>query len=218
MGRALINLIGNKYGKLTVVKKSEEKSKNGSPKWICQCDCGNTTIVERSNLIKGNVKSCGKCHITNTYDLSNEYGIGYLSNGEKFLFDKDDYELIKKYNWSKTGSNYLINTKGNKTISMHRLIINAPDDMIVDHINHNTLDNRKENLRLCNHSQNNINKKIKGFTLRNNGKYEVSIRLNGKPTYIGRFNSEIEAIEARKMNYDEDHKNFEYRKELVNVD
>jgi len=208
MGRPVIDLTGQKFGKLTVIQKSDQIASNGTPKWICKCDCGNISVVERSNLKRGSVKSCGKCRVYNTYDLeSKEYGIGYTSDGKEFYFDKEDYDLISQYNWSVTGSGYLFNSKQG-TILMHRLIMNAPDHLMVDHINHNILDNRKENLRLCNASQNNINKKVKGYTLRSNGKYEVSIRINGSYKYIGRFNTEKEAIDARKKHYDEDHNIF----------
>lgn len=52
-----IDLTGQKFGKLTVVQKSE--SKNGRGYWECKCDCGNTTFVSTSNLNSGKVKSCG---------------------------------------------------------------------------------------------------------------------------------------------------------------
>lgn len=215
MGRPVKSLIGNKYGKLTVVERSQEIAANGSPKWICKCECGNITVVERSNLLKGSIKSCGKCRVYNTYDLSHSYGIGYTSNGTCFYFDLEDYDIVTRDNWSISGSGYLINTSEEKTKLLHRLIMNAPDDLMVDHINHNTLDNRKENLRLCNGSQNNINKKIKGYTKRLNGQYEVSMRINGVLTYIGRFNSVEEALQARRNAYDDDHVEFEYDENLV---
>lgn len=53
------DLTGQKFGLLTVLRRSEKKSKPS--KWICQCSCENKTIVEvsRTNLIKGKTKSCG---------------------------------------------------------------------------------------------------------------------------------------------------------------
>lgn len=212
MGRPLIDRTGEKYNSLTIIKMSDKKTKNGSYYWWCQCDCGSQLKeIDYSNLKNGNVKTCGQCKKYNTYDLSGEYGIGYTSNGKEFYFDLEDYELISKYNWSITGSGYLINTVNDSCISMHRLIMNPNKDMMVDHINHNTLDNRKSNLRICNASQNNINKRIKGYTLRENGKYEVNVRINGIPTYIGIFDTKEEALSARLKAYDIDHINFSYK-------
>lgn len=55
------NLIGMHFGRLTVIAKSDKKTKNGQSKWICQCDCENKTIIEvtGSNLKMGRTRSCG---------------------------------------------------------------------------------------------------------------------------------------------------------------
>lgn len=54
----LIDLTGQRFGRLTVVKKSDERS-HGSVKWVCKCDCGNTKVVVGRSLRKGYTKSCG---------------------------------------------------------------------------------------------------------------------------------------------------------------
>lgn len=54
------NEIGNKYGKLTVIERyKENNNKQIKTKWLCQCECGNTTIVNASDLRSGRTKSCG---------------------------------------------------------------------------------------------------------------------------------------------------------------
>ena len=55
----LICLDGKKYGNLTVVKRHEINNKYNKPRWLCKCDCGNTTIVDGDKLKNGNTKSCG---------------------------------------------------------------------------------------------------------------------------------------------------------------
>ena len=52
------DLTGQRFGKLTVLSKAEQESKGKGSYWICQCDCGKTTIVSRGNL-KSGTKSCG---------------------------------------------------------------------------------------------------------------------------------------------------------------
>lgn len=102
----------------------------------------------------------------NTYDLSGEYGIGYTRKGEPFYFDLEDYDLIKEYCWSISGSTKTVCasggvTKGNKHIALHRLVMGVADagkDVQVDHIYHKRYDNRKSQLRICNNSQNSFNK------------------------------------------------------------
>lgn len=53
------NLIGQKFGRLTVLKDSNKRSKNGSIYWTCQCDCGNIKDILGTQLISGQTKSCG---------------------------------------------------------------------------------------------------------------------------------------------------------------
>ena len=58
MGRPAINLTNQKFGKLTVIKRTEN-AKDGHARWLCQCDCGNTIIVNSNVLKKGHTLSCG---------------------------------------------------------------------------------------------------------------------------------------------------------------
>lgn len=51
------DLIGQKYGKLTVIKEHPSRKYH----YICQCDCGNTSVVMKYNLLRGGTSSCGKC-------------------------------------------------------------------------------------------------------------------------------------------------------------
>ena len=52
-----IDETGKRYGKLTVI--GQAVSEGGHARWICKCDCGNTTVVIGANLRSGNVRSCG---------------------------------------------------------------------------------------------------------------------------------------------------------------
>lgn len=59
MGK-LIDEVGKKYGRLTVLSRSEEhKKKTTRAYWVCQCECGNITVVSGSNLRRGSIQSCG---------------------------------------------------------------------------------------------------------------------------------------------------------------
>ena len=108
----LRDLTGQQFGRLTVIKRVEDKvQENGRRRvqWLCQCNCENQTmiVVRGENLKNGSTKSCGclakevrsKIHKKyNQYDLSGEYGIGWTSNtNEEFYFDLEDYNKIKNY-------------------------------------------------------------------------------------------------------------------------
>ena len=53
-----IDMVGQRFGKLIVVSRAEN-DKKGQARWLCQCDCGGSTITTRYNLITGQTKSCG---------------------------------------------------------------------------------------------------------------------------------------------------------------
>jgi len=60
--RKTLNLLGQKFGKLTVIEKAENHIQpNGKryTRWLCKCDCGNKIIVRTSHLTKGHTRSCG---------------------------------------------------------------------------------------------------------------------------------------------------------------
>ena len=103
------DLTGQRFGKLVVVKRAGSKKTKGGvirATWWCQCDCGSPLKeIKSTSLLMGHTKSCGclkteQCknkHKTNYYNLSGDYGIGYTSKGEEFIFDLEDYDKIKDY-------------------------------------------------------------------------------------------------------------------------
>lgn len=118
----------------------------------------------------------------------------------KIYIDPEDAHLLIEKAWHiKSGKgkfylvhNYLENGRY-KSIWLHREILGAISTQEVDHVNGNGLDNRKENLRVCNRKENTYNRKpnkgskYKGVTLKPNGKWEAQIQKDGKKISIGRF-------------------------------
>jgi hypothetical protein len=77
-------------------------------------------------------------------------------NGNTIKISEQDYEELSKHRWY-LSEGYAITSINRKTVRMHRLVMNAPKNKQVDHINHDRLDNRRENLRLCSKRQNSYN-------------------------------------------------------------
>lgn len=157
-----------------------------------------------------------------------------LSNSESFcLLDDEDYERFKKHVWRLLGAGYVsrgtaLKNGKQKTLYIHRLILNAKDNERIDHINRNKLDNRKENLRFCSHVQNHQNiSKFKGnWTSRYKGvhwdkrrkSWRARIKVNGKEIYLGRFINEIDAAKAYNRASIKYHKKFACLNEIYNSD
>ena len=133
------------------------------------------------------------------------------------LIDLDDIEKCKGIKWYLLKGKYVSNTEIGR---LHRFITNCPDYMVVDHINHNTLDNRKSNLRLCKEEDNRKNLKIdstnklnlRGISIENNRdkKYRVRLQINGK-TFSKYFYTINDAIRYRitlDVHYRKDYSSF----------
>ncbi len=128
-----------------------------------------------------------------------------LTRGRFAIVDAEDYEWLNQYKWhvSKSGcSEYAVRCQGRKHISMHRLLLNAPPGLLVDHRDCNGLNNRKANLRLCTHLENIRNQRprkdgtsrFKGVSRRKTRKkYTATIHKDGKRYSLGYFRDEIEA-------------------------
>lgn len=100
------------------------------------------------------------------------------NHGKFAIVDDDDFAELSRYTWSLASGEYA-NTRA--LGKMHRHIMKAGPGQVVDHINHNTLDNRRVNLRLCTTSENNRNRspsagrKYKGVYRAGGGYYRAVI-------------------------------------------
>ena len=135
----------------------------------------------------------------------------YLTKGGITLVDDQDYEKVNAYKWFRKKNNYggemAMTTNGPKEY-LHRLIMDPPKGMNVDHINGNGLDNRRANLRICTPAENSRNSKIysnntsgfKGLTWhKGSKKWTVRITKNYKRVHVGYFTDVIEAAQAYNL-------------------
>lgn len=131
-----------------------------------------------------------------------------LTRGLVTIIDAEDLELVSQHKWCATrgrNTDYVQRKHGKQTVLLHRVLLNAPYGMHVDHRNHNGLDNRKENLRVCSPVENLMNsRKRKGCSSEFKG---VRKLLDGRPrpwmatvqvnkkSYTCSFLTELEAAE-----------------------
>jgi len=160
-----------------------------------------------------------------------------LTRGKAALIDDEDYERVNQYKWTakprtRRGITYgwvarrnqwfgdpnvqtvMKSSKGDrivngyyKNLHLHRFIMNAPEGMVVDHIDGNGLNNQKSNLRICTHSQNAMNSRtrssnstgVRGVSFDSQtGKWRATITHKGKMKNLGRYKELEEAIGIRK--------------------
>lgn len=94
-------MIGKRFGKLTVIDKSKKRAKNGTIKYVCKCDCGNTSIIRGDHLRSGETLSCG-C-------LIKKYGTSkYVKQGQSTLNTRlyKIYDKMKQRCYNKNVRNY----------------------------------------------------------------------------------------------------------------
>lgn len=156
-----------------------------------------------------------------------------LTQGKVAIVDNRDYPKLARHKWcaGRYGDNFYALRDNGRVVGMHRVILKAPAGPEVDHRNHNGLDNRRSNLRLCTRSQNSFNRaprahstsQYKGVCwLKTRSKWQVSISVNSRFRYLGIFRHEV--IAAKR--YDEAAKaaagefawlNFPYRLTRRNI-
>lgn len=135
-----------------------------------------------------------------------------LTQGQYAIVDDDDFERVSKYKWCAKRNDrikriefyathaFIIDNRV-KNVSLHQFVIgNTPNGYCIDHINGNTLDNRKENLRFVTRQQNSLNRKshfnssskYRCISLfKRTGKYEVQINIKQNNTKLGYYWSEF---------------------------
>ena len=141
----------------------------------------------------------------------------HTAKGEEFRVDAEDAEKVIGIRWCINSNGYVVTTVNKRTaalfdkpvgasVRLHRWIMDAPDGMQVDHINHDKSDNRKQNLRLCTAEENQCNRRsgvglsqYKGVSFRPdspNKPWRATIWANYRKHSLGSFRTEEEAALA----------------------
>lgn len=147
-----------------------------------------------------------------SFDLEDGTTVVFLTQGTRCIVDTDEWKNLKDFSWYAGGHKHRRYVTSQKTVAgkrtvyyMHRMITGCPDGLMVDHINHDTLDNRKQNLRVCTNQENQFNKKAKVtaktnykgvYFFRRTSRWYAQICLNGKNKHLGYYKTELEAAVA----------------------
>jgi hypothetical protein len=130
------------------------------------------------------------------------------------IIDEADYDLVSPHRWrpyrSESGKDYAYTVIGRKTVFLHRLILGTAGGLDTDHRDGDGLNNRRSNLRPATRSQNVANapksrrrdgrawtSQFKGVCWnRAEGRWQASIRVNGRLRFLGRYDDEVAAARA----------------------
>ena len=130
-----------------------------------------------------------------------------LTRGKFAVVDDEDFEYINKFSWHYSHG-YAMTDSVRSRIYMHRLINKTPEGLLTDHIDRNSLNNQKSNLRTVDKKMNSINRGLqrnntsgyKGVTLdKTNNRWEARIKVNQKTIHLGRFKDIMDAVDIRKL-------------------
>lgn len=152
----------------------------------------------------------------NKYIINNKYAEMIIESKIhgviKVRIDQEDLEKCSKLTWhyaKNKDSKYIQTRIKGKMVKLHRFIMNINDrNMLVDHINRDTLDNRKLNLRIASYQENSFNKSIRSDNTsgiigvcfnKNAKKWCAKIKYNGETIHLGYFSDINEAIINRRI-------------------
>ncbi len=240
------DITGMKIDMLTALRYDfEAYEKTGRTYWICRCECGNIKSISLDYLMSSNT-SCHSCGCMTIQSMSksnskrNEIRIledfGYAEvwfnkDGDGFFkCDIEDLDVIRKYCWHKSLGYACTHIRDNEnkihSVRAHRVILSKyyseeeMKDKVVDHRNHDILDNRKDNTRLCTTSENMINRRPYSNTgekyisyLEKLDKYRFSFNKHTKS-----FKTKLDAINYRDEYLKQHPNEFRYnRSEDINI-
>ena len=214
----------HKSGVYTYIK-TLPKPTVGIPRWLLinhpeLCPYHEYREIKHYNGDSFDYRKCN-LYYGNTYRFFDSYVEGTCYDGRTFLIDVDDFEKIAPYSWCIEGNGYVHgNACKTKGVKQHRFVMGVyggVSKIEVDHINHNTTDNRKSNLRLADRFTNCVNTRIsknntsgvKGvYWCKPANKWAAQINHNGVRRYLGTFSCFEDACVARTAAEIDLHKEF----------
>ncbi len=115
------------------------------------------------------------------------------------IIDREDFDKVKDHKWGLNSEGYVVSRIDKKMVLLHRFLLDCSRNKEADHINHNTINNSRNNLRICTRSQNNMNREFKGMSYnKRENKWMARIKIDGKQIFLGYFDTEEEALKVRR--------------------
>ena len=200
-------------------------NRQGAYLFRCQClRCGNISTKTVSQIRRHKTDRCDQCPPMYFFQVNGATATGILPNGESFIINTVDIPLVEHFYWQKGKEGYIASNRSG--IKLHRLIAGVSDrNVMVDHINRDRKDCRRENLRVISPFGNSCNHKLFGtnktgytgvYYSRHSGRYEVKVGYNNKRIRLGTSKDDLITL-AQMYNIGAQFFFGEYVGELNNV-
>lgn len=220
LSRKSLDHTNRQYARLTALRPVG--SINNHKVWLCQCSCGNYALAGSDGLVKGIAKSCG-CLTRerlgyvqkgpNDTEINSDGSVSVLfhnSNGntiDKVVIDAEDIGVlawrwaVQKQGYARSTSQFCPHRNLHRFIAANMGLV-VGEDQLVDHIDQNPRNNRRNNLRLASYGENAANSKTRGSSSgyrgvsRDHSIWTALITHDGVMYRLGRFRSKHDAAEA----------------------
>ena len=201
----------------SAMQDNDNPTNNAIPYGFCHCGCGEKTPISkktdsRFGAVKGEPRKFIYSHHLRRNRKpywSDEDGcfLVPLTQGAVAKVDEQDVGIVSRHSWSLSHGGYAHAGSQGKSLVMHRVLLNPPNNLQVDHINGDRLDNRRSNLRLATSVDNARNRRdwgngrsgFIGVKPYRRGGFESVIRDGEKDVYLGLFSDATEAAIFRDV-------------------
>lgn len=205
------------FGTLTVIDDAP-RSKHNQVQWLCRCTCGKEYNILAHSLTTGNTRRCDD-HPKNEWVVKDGVlmiDVSTPTNKNKWaIVDLEDFDKVLKrvpktkwlYHDSAPGEpwgKYVVDS--NRKTRLHRFVCGVTGNaLVVDHVNGDTLDNRKSNLKIVTRAENNMNMRMRKDNtsgcvgvVRKDGRWSATIQKGGETFHLGIYDTFKEARASRK--------------------